>query len=491
MAVFYTAAAYGDEPAPYVYEDEYGIQRVLTPIKGMDGYFVSEVVNGDGLSDTEWVTDSEGNILSEKYWGVSTEAGPGGTLMVRIKVGMADSRTGLLNSDFKEVVPCAYGTIYVREQNGLFYVEAPQLFDDKTDYYDLEGNIIEDLGAFLKNGAESASAAQNEAAATLGCDGWAVSEIQSAIDANIVPDSLQGNYKEKITRLEFCRLAMRTYFIKLGGGGLWDNDAPASPFSDVDDSDVSKAYNLGIVSGRGEGRFAPDELITRQEAAVMLCNLAKVLEVDHTVETVQPYIDESYFADWAKESIYRISGIKADSGLAIMTGTGEGKFSPWFNYQRQQAIATMIRLYRTKCNTSEDFRLSFKEDIDEIAASYTLGDIENSLFTNEKAKEYSAKWENVSDTAEKQGYVGELGDAYRTTIWDLEFCDKMYNDENENKERVEAMASDIIEKFRSITAFDAGEILHLMHGDTEELNIIQRYGYTDKYSEFVRAKLKE
>ena len=47
MAVSYTSAAYADDSAPYVYEtDEYGVQRVLTPIKGMDGYFVSEVVNG-------------------------------------------------------------------------------------------------------------------------------------------------------------------------------------------------------------------------------------------------------------------------------------------------------------------------------------------------------------------------------------------------------------------------------------------------------------
>ena len=447
----------------------------------------------DGLSDTEWVTDSEGNILSEKYWGVSTEAGPGGTLSVRIKAGMTDSRSGLLNSDFKEVVPCAYGEIYVREQNGLFYVEAPQLFSDKTDYYDLEGNVIEDLGAFLKNGSDKISAAQEEAAAALGCDSWAANEIQSAIDANIVPDSLRGSYREKITRLEFCRLAAQTYFVKSGGGYIWqgENENPTSPFVDVNDPDVSRAYNLGIVSGRGEGRFAPDELITRQEAAVMLCNLAKVLEVDHTVETVQPYIDEGYFADWAKESIYRISGIKADSGLAIMTGTGEGKFSPWFNYQRQQAIATMIRLYRTEKNTAEDFRLSFKEDIDEIAASYTLGDIENSFFNDEKAKEYYEKWLGISDTSEKQNYVVELDDAYRTTIMYLRFCEYLCDDPDESQKRIDSMAQDIIDRFRSITSLDENAILNLMHGSTEEFSIIQRYGYTDKYNEFVQAQLKE
>ncbi len=28
-----------------------------------------------------------------------------------------------------------------------------------------------------------------------------------------------------------------------------------------------------------------------------------------------------------------------------MAGTGSGKFSPWMNYTREQAVATMVRIF--------------------------------------------------------------------------------------------------------------------------------------------------
>ena len=43
-----------------------------------------------------------------------------------------------------------------------------------------------------------------------------------------------------------------------------------SPFSDIDDIYITTAYNLKIVSGTGNNKFAPENYITRQEAAVMI-----------------------------------------------------------------------------------------------------------------------------------------------------------------------------------------------------------------------------
>ena len=53
-----------------------------------------------------------------------------------------------------------------------------------------------------------------------------------------------------------------------------------SPFSDVDDIYITTAYNLKIVSGTGNNKFAPENYITRQEAAVMINNLATILNID-------------------------------------------------------------------------------------------------------------------------------------------------------------------------------------------------------------------
>ncbi|GEM_PF-1926311 len=176
------------------------------------------------------------------------------------------------------------------------------------------------------------------------CSPWAKESIENAISAGIIPDTLQSDYTNNITRQEFCRLAVQTYMTKTGyalQSGL------QTPFTDVDDDYVTTAYMLNIVSGVGDNKFNPDSNITRQEAAVMLNNLAGVSGIDNSKVKTEKFVDESYFADWAEDAIYKVSAIE-NGGTAIMTGTGNGKFSPWMNYTREQAAATMYRLYNCK-----------------------------------------------------------------------------------------------------------------------------------------------
>lgn len=178
---------------------------------------------------------------------------------------------------------------------------------------------------------------------------WAEESIKKSIEAGLVPENLQSNYTDKITRQEFCQLAVQTYIVKTG------NEIDMSvktPFSDVDDAYITTAYNLKIVSGVGNKKFAPYNNITRQEAAVMLNNLALVLNINNSTPQINKFIDEGYFADWAYSAIYSVAGIKSGD-IYVMTGTGNNKFSPWMNYTREQAIATMLRLYN--CEAKELF----------------------------------------------------------------------------------------------------------------------------------------
>lgn len=177
-------------------------------------------------------------------------------------------------------------------------------------------------------------------------DPWAVESIKIAIAEGLVPETLQCRYREKITRKEFSRLALQTFTV-LKHSSL-DNISDLSDtdvFTDTDDKYVIAAYKLGIVNGRGNGKFSPNEYITRQEAAVMLCNLLTALNYTPNKITRTDFVDKGYFADWAKDSIYKISSIKDENGIPVMAGTGGGKFSPWYNYDIQQAIATLERIY--------------------------------------------------------------------------------------------------------------------------------------------------
>ena len=62
----------------------------------------------------------------------------------------------------------------------------------------------------------------------------------------------------------------------------------------------------------------------------MMNNLAKLLNIKSTPQK-QKFVDEKYFVTWAKDIIYSVAGIKSGDTY-VMAGTGEGKFSPWYNY---------------------------------------------------------------------------------------------------------------------------------------------------------------
>jgi len=104
------------------------------------------------------------------------------------------------------------------------------------------------------------------------------------------------------------------------------------------------ANKLGIVNGMSENEFEPFEKITRQQAAVMLSNMAKALGINPNSKRVN-FIDKQYFAKWASDAIYDVSSIKDSNGTALMNGTEPNKFSPWMYYTREQAYVTIYRLY--------------------------------------------------------------------------------------------------------------------------------------------------
>lgn len=476
LALSFSLSVYAEGEKAEAYS-ETAAERTLTPIEGMDGFYISE--EGEEMSKSCCVCDAAGNPVSDYFLEISPKAGLGGTLKVAVRVGMSDRRVGVLNSSFKLIVPCEYGQVEIKEQNGIIYAEAPRLFTEGVDYYDLEGNKIENLYELLSQSSESV---QNTEAIETGCDSWALEDIKTAIEYGIVPSSLQSDYKAKITRREFCELAMETYFQKKGGGLVWQGELenPSTPFTDADNISVSRAFILGVVSGTGEGKFSPDNFITRQEAAVMLLNLAHILEIDYETENAEAFVDESYFADWAKSSIYKICAIKSSSGTPIMAGTGEGKFSPWYSYQRQQAIVTMKRIFETPADTSEAFRLSFKADFETIAESYTLGEISQSLFNDDAYNSYISKWQETADTAEKSNYIVELDDAYRTTARLLKFCDYLYNETDVDKTQLEEMSEKIIKAFKNTPYMTEDEILSYFHG-AEEFAILDEYNLTEDY----------
>ncbi len=90
----------------------------------------------------------------------------------------------------------------------------------------------------------------------------------------------------------------------------------------------------------GDGTFATDASITREQAAAILCRTAEFLG-NKTMPTAvrHSYADQNDISDWAESSVACMNV------MGIMKGVSDTEFSPKGNYTVEQAIATMIRLY--------------------------------------------------------------------------------------------------------------------------------------------------
>jgi hypothetical protein len=162
---------------------------------------------------------------------------------------------------------------------------------------------------------------------------WAVADITEAIDADLVPAALQNNYTNNITRAEFCALAVTLYEDVMG-----KEITGRIKFTDTDDVNVEKAAYINVVNGMGDGTFAPDALLNREQAATMLARLADAVGKPLTQR-------EATFADNEQISSWAIDAVGQMQASGIMRGVSDTVFAPKSQYTREQSIITILRLF--------------------------------------------------------------------------------------------------------------------------------------------------
>lgn len=177
---------------------------------------------------------------------------------------------------------------------------------------------------------------------------WAKDEVRKAMDAGLIPDDMQADYRSPITRERFCRL-MVTLVEQITGQDIDSYIASrglsiTDPFTDTDTPEVLAAYALRIAIGNSDTTFDPYGRVTRQEAATMLARTARLLGL--TAGSGEAFADSAHFSSWAAQSIALISGLTdPTTGAKVMNGTGNGLFSPLDTYTCEQAIMTSLRLF--------------------------------------------------------------------------------------------------------------------------------------------------
>ena len=159
---------------------------------------------------------------------------------------------------------------------------------------------------------------------------WARDAINSALSQQLIPTNLQFNYTQSITRAEFCALAVALYERETGAIII-----ERATFTDSTDINVQKLGGLGIVGGTGNGAFSPDASLSREQAAVILANLAAAMDKPLEDATAD-FADMKNAADWAVAAIGQVQ----EAG--IMGGIGDNLFAPKTAYTREQSIVTML-----------------------------------------------------------------------------------------------------------------------------------------------------
>jgi len=167
---------------------------------------------------------------------------------------------------------------------------------------------------------------------------WAKAEIDKAIKINIIPEKIQSEYKNNITREEFSEVVVNLYEALSGKEGTLQGE---NPFSDTKNTKVRIANNLGIVKGIGDGKFAPHDAITRQEISVMLYRTLQVTKpgYDYSNSYEHLFADYDMISSWAREAVGYLYGIEVTNGI------GDNLFYPLGNTSREEAIVLAKRMH--------------------------------------------------------------------------------------------------------------------------------------------------
>ncbi|HNR04434.1 MAG TPA: S-layer homology domain-containing protein [Bacillota bacterium] len=201
------------------------------------------------------------------------------------------------------------------------------------DYHENSGGTSVDSGGTSRDSEDSADTGIFDGTQSQ----WAASELEKAFDHDLTYPGIMNNYKNQITREEFCKIAVKLYEQLSGAIALAGDD----PFNDTDDPEILKAYKLQIVMGIGNGQFAPHNKITRQEICVMIMRAldAAIPEVDRSTASVFPFADKNNIAPWAMDSV------KFCYKNNIMKGISETEIAPLADITREQAIVLLKRTF--------------------------------------------------------------------------------------------------------------------------------------------------
>lgn len=170
----------------------------------------------------------------------------------------------------------------------------------------------------------------------LGDAAWAESSVKYLASKGIISGKGDGRFypNDTVTREEFVKIIVEAFKI-------YSNTATVE-FEDVDSGRwsygyIASAYRAGIIAGNSDTTFNPAGEMTRQDMAVIMYRVANLVGLGLNSADVT-FADGADIADYAKEAV----GALCSAG--IINGTGDNCFSPLETVTRAQAAKIAYEL---------------------------------------------------------------------------------------------------------------------------------------------------
>ncbi|MBQ3124926.1 MAG: S-layer homology domain-containing protein [Clostridia bacterium] len=165
---------------------------------------------------------------------------------------------------------------------------------------------------------------------------WAADYIVKAESIGLLENVSGLVYKENITREKFCELIYD--FIMITQRAITTPEHK-NQFADTDNDKIITLNAAEIIYGKSSTEFAPNDLLTREEAATIIVRMINKVMPMPATEMYFEYDDINDISEWASGSV------QVMSNLGFMNGVGENKFAPKDNYTAEQSVTTLIRMY--------------------------------------------------------------------------------------------------------------------------------------------------
>ena len=255
-------------------------------------------------------------------------------------------REGLSGSPYEDLAePTMDETIYILIDEALRELSNDRTVTKLIEKYELNKPLDESIvnveySAIMGDGDPAAKTEDSEpktSATSIEASEWAWADIDKAKALNIINYGGNYNFPGAITREDFCELIYNYCYNVAKQVGVATG---ANPFTDTTNSNIIRLQKMGIVYGKSETEFAPNDLLTREEAATILNRLINVVHPDlASTELYFEFADGEQISDWSMSAIQRICN------MGIMKGVGNNNFAPQDNYTTEQAVVTLVRVY--------------------------------------------------------------------------------------------------------------------------------------------------